>query len=257
MYCCTTNTDAVAAKSDEANKSPIAPSSGHSLQSVSPAVSGEIVPWPLPTMKKRSWALSIDLIAATVSSPLFTIFSMYVIDPSFAVLILNSFMYSSSRSFSFSSSALIISILESLGLGVVEPPTMAVFIALSPGMNLITVRLTPGCSDILQAYASASRSSGPPKKSTTTWCDTWLAGTRVELLSPRSTRIPMEQGALARTFVFTIRKAGCVVSIPPSIVCCLWKGMIMKVARLSSARWQISSCIVEYGEMAVRGWTVT
>ncbi|KAJ8433381.1 hypothetical protein Cgig2_019171 [Carnegiea gigantea] len=49
-YCCTTRTETVAAKSDDANRSPIAPSSGHSLQSVRPAVSGDITPCPRPTI---------------------------------------------------------------------------------------------------------------------------------------------------------------------------------------------------------------
>ncbi|WRX10445.1 hypothetical protein QQP08_002932 [Theobroma cacao] len=74
-YCWITSTETVDAKSEEAKISPIAPSSGHSLQSVSPVVSGDIIPCPLPTMNK-SWLLSNVLIAATVSSPLLTTFSV-------------------------------------------------------------------------------------------------------------------------------------------------------------------------------------
>jgi hypothetical protein len=45
------------------------PSQETHSKSVSPAVDGDIIPWPLPTMK-RSWISSTVLVAATVSSPL-------------------------------------------------------------------------------------------------------------------------------------------------------------------------------------------
>ncbi|PON92203.1 hypothetical protein TorRG33x02_120220 [Trema orientale] len=63
------------------------------------------------------------------------------------------------------------------------------------------------CFDMRPAYASASRSSAPPKKSVATlYNDVFMRREDKNLRRfPRSTRTPTEQGALSRTFLLRWR----------------------------------------------------
>ncbi|KAF3498260.1 hypothetical protein DY000_02058125 [Brassica cretica] len=59
--------------------------------------------------------------------------------------------------------------------------------------------------------------------------------------------IPTEQGALSNTLRFILRMAEFTWSTFPSIAYCLWNGMTMRAAFLSSARVQMSSLMLEKG----------
>jgi len=70
------------------------------------------------------------------------------------------------------------------------------------GRKWKTERDTPGCSAIRRASVRASRSSGPPKKSTAT-CFSTLGAAFEKPPRPLSTRMATEQGAVRRSFLVT------------------------------------------------------
>uniref|UniRef100_A0A0A9C434 Uncharacterized protein n=1 Tax=Arundo donax TaxID=35708 RepID=A0A0A9C434_ARUDO len=143
-----TRMDTLDAKSADASMSPSTPSSGHSLHSDSPLVSAAADPSisllsPLPrrpTMSRSNFSL-MDRTTDAVPSPSSTVFSTNTTLSLSLCLFQNLFSISSSLASSL-------------------PPIPTQFRSL----NRTTVSDMVPASGILAAYASASRSSGPPRK---------------------------------------------------------------------------------------------
>ncbi|OQU78605.1 hypothetical protein SORBI_3008G008701 [Sorghum bicolor] len=212
--------------------SPITPSSGNSLHSDSPLVSavdpsGSLSASPprRPTMSRSNFSLMARTTDA-VPSASSTVFSTYTTRSLSLCLAQNSCSSSSSRASSC-------------------PPIPTQFRSL----NRTTVSDMVPASGIRAAYASASRSSAPPRKLLAA-----VAHADPDA-RPWSTRMATEQGAYCSTLRLMDRMALFAVLRAPSED--LWNGSRMRLAFRLCASEHTSWCIELKGACATYGLTVT